>query len=51
MPINLTVTQLLKIGNQPISILGGMRYWADSPENAGPKGWGFRLQLSFLFPK
>ena len=50
-PINLTVTQLLKIGNQPISLQAGARYWADSPDNAGPEGWGYRMQLQFLFPK
>ncbi|WP_255475036.1 transporter [Pusillimonas sp. ANT_WB101] len=48
-PINLTVTQILKVGKQPLSIQAGARYWADSPEN-GPKGWGFRLNFTFLFP-
>jgi len=28
----------------------GARYYADSAEN-GPKDWGTRLQLTFLFPK
>jgi hypothetical protein len=50
-PINLMVTQMLRVGNQPLTIQGGARYWADSPEGAGPKGWGFRLALTFLFPK
>jgi hypothetical protein len=49
-PINLTVQQLLKVGNLPFQIGGGVRYWADSPDN-GPEGWGARLQLTFLFPK
>jgi hypothetical protein len=49
-PLNFTVTQLMKIGKQPIQIGGGVRYWADSPKN-GPEGWGFRLQTTFLFPK
>ena len=49
-PINFTVSQLLKIGKQPISIGVGVRYWADSPDN-GPEDWGGRLQLVFLFPK
>lgn len=49
-PINLTVNQLLKIGKQPLQIGGGIRYWADSPDN-GPEGWGARLQLTLLFPK
>jgi hypothetical protein len=49
-PVNLTVNQLLKVGSQIIQIGGGVRYWADSPDN-GPEDWGFRLQLTFLFPK
>jgi hypothetical protein len=50
-PVNLTVTQILKIGKQPLSLQVGMRYWADTPEGVGPKGWGYRAQLTFLFPK
>jgi len=49
-PINFTVSQLLKIGSQPIQIGAGVRYWAESPDN-GPDDWGFRLQVTFLFPK
>ncbi len=49
-PINLTVSQLLRIGKQPLQIGGGVRYWAESPDN-GPEGWGARLQLTLLFPK
>lgn len=50
-PINLTVTQLLKIGGQPMTLGAGARYWADSPDNVGPEGWGLRLTATFLFPK
>jgi hypothetical protein len=50
-PVNLTLTQILKIRNQPLSIQIGTRYWADSPDGFGPKGWGYRFQLTFLFPK
>ena len=49
-PINFTISQLTKIGKLPVQVGGGIRYWADSPDN-GPKGWGARLQLTFLFPK
>lgn len=49
-PINFQVSQLLKIGGQPISIGAGVRYWAESPD-AGPEDWGARLSLTFLFPK
>ncbi|MEQ8285949.1 transporter [Thalassospira sp.] len=49
-PINALVTKLTSIGDQKISVGGGVRYWAESPD-AGPDGWGLRLQLTFLFPK
>ena len=48
-PINLTATKLTKIGQQPISIGGGVRYWAESPDS-GPEGFGARAVLTFLFP-
>ena len=50
-PVNLTLTQILKIGSQPLSLQAGVRYWADTPEGVGPKGWGYRFQLTLLFPK
>ncbi|MGB5170742.1 MAG: hypothetical protein WBN69_04875 [Eudoraea sp.] len=49
-PINATVSKLVKVGKQPISLQGGVRYWADSPDS-GPEGWGLRFQVTFLFPK
>jgi hypothetical protein len=49
-PINLTVSQIVKLGGKPVQLTGGVRYWADSPE-AGPDGWGARLAVTYLFPK
>lgn len=49
-PINATVSQMLKIGNQPISIYLGGRYWADAPDS-GASGFGLRTGVTFLFPK
>ena len=49
-PINLTVSQMLKISSQVLQVAGGVRYWADSPSGA-PEDWGARLQITFLFPK
>ena len=49
-PINLTIAQLLKFGNQPVQLGGGVRYWAASPAG-GPEGWGARIVSTFLFPK
>ena len=50
-PINLLVSQLLKIGGQPLTIKAGVRYWATTPDGVGPKGWGSRVELTLLFPK
>lgn len=48
-PVNLTASKLLKIGNQPISIGGGVRYWITSPDS-GPEGFGARMSITLLFP-
>lgn len=49
-PVNFTVSQLLVIGKRPIQIGAGVRYWAESSE-IGADDWGFRLQLTLLYPK
>jgi hypothetical protein len=49
-PLNLTVSKLVVVDKQPISLGATVRYWATSPEQ-GPKGLGFRMNLTFLFPK
>jgi len=49
-PINLGANQLVRMGNQLVQLGGGLRYWVSSPE-AGPEGWGIRLNATFLFPR
>lgn len=49
-PVNVAVTQMLRLGGQPMTVTAGARYWADGPQD-GPEGWGFRLALTLLFPK
>jgi hypothetical protein len=49
-PINLAVSQVLRVAGQPLSVQVGTRYWAESPE-FGPEGWGLRFALTLLFPK
>jgi hypothetical protein len=49
-PINAVMTKLLKFGDQPVSLGGGLRYWADGPDS-GPHDWGVRFVVTFLFPK
>ena len=48
-PFNFQVTKLFKVGHQPISVGGGMRYWASTPQTA-QKDFGLRLIVTFLFP-
>jgi hypothetical protein len=47
-PINFMIAKIVKFGQQPVSIVGGVRYWADSPDT-GPHGFGARLGMTFLF--
>ena len=49
-PVNATLSQLLKVGPQIVSLTVGARYWAEAPD-AGPEGWGVRAGVTFLFPK
>ncbi len=49
-PVNVAVAQMLKIGPQILQLQLGARYWAESPDN-GPEGWGYRMQLTLLYPK
>jgi len=49
-PINLQVFQLIKVGKQLMQVGGGVRYWAESPD-AGPEGWGWRINVVFVFPR
>ena len=49
-PINAMIAKVVKFGNQPVQLQGGVRYWAESP-TGGPDGWGGRAAITFLFPK
>lgn len=48
-PIILSVSKLTAIGNQPVSLQLGGRWWAVSP-TAGPEDFGLRFGITFLFP-
>ena len=48
-PLNWMVSQLLKIGGQPLQFQLGARYYAEKP-NRGPE-WGLRFAVTALFPK
>lgn len=49
-PVNASVSQVLKLGSQLIQLKLGARYWADAPDS-GPEGWGAKAGIVFLFPK
>lgn len=49
-PINFGISKLVSIGGQKVSFQGRLRYWAASPA-AGPDGFGYTFNMTFLFPK
>lgn len=49
-PINGTVSKIVRFGKLPVSLFGGVRYWAESPE-FGPKDWGLRFGATILLPR
>ncbi len=48
-PVQAGVSQLLKVGKQPISLGLFGRYWAEGPDSA--PDWSLRFVFTFLFPK
>jgi len=48
-PLNFQIAKLVRFGRQPVSLFGGVRYWADSPDT-GPHDFGARFGATFLFP-
>ncbi len=48
-PINLSISQLMKIGILPISLQVGGRVYAERPD--GGPDWGLRFTVTFLLPK
>jgi len=49
-PVNAAIAKLVKIGKLPVSLQGGVGYWAESPDS-GPEGFRFRLQANIVLPK
>ncbi|MCA3225680.1 MAG: transporter [Burkholderiales bacterium] len=49
-PLNASVSQVLRVGDQLISVAGGLRYGGQAPDSA-PSGWGARVVVTLLFPK
>jgi len=49
-PVNAALSKLVKLGRLPVSLQGGVGYWAESPDS-GPEGFRFRLQANIVLPK
>ena len=47
-PVNLVVSQLFKVGDQPLQAFIGGRYYVEAPDG-GPE-WGIRIGFTLLFP-
>ena len=47
-PINLSVSQLVKIGKMPVQFALGAKYYAEAPD--GGPDWGMRFIVTPLFP-
>lgn len=45
-----SATLVMQSCDQLAQLAGSRRSWATSPD-AGPEGWGFKLQLTLLYPK
>jgi hypothetical protein len=48
-PINLSVTKLIRLGGAAISFGPGVRYWVEDPDTAA-HGWGVRFETTLVFP-
>jgi hypothetical protein len=48
-PLNLMITQLIKLGTLPVSLQIGGRYYAEKP--TGGPDWGLRFTATLVFPK
>lgn len=48
-PVNLLVGQIMTMGDQPVQLSVGARYYAEAPDG-GPE-WGLRFGFTLLFPR
>ncbi len=49
-PVNAVATKVVKVGDQLVSVGGGVRYWAEGSDSA-PDGCAARLVVTLLFPR
>jgi hypothetical protein len=48
-PVNASVSQLIKVGKLPVQLSLGVKYYAERP--IGGPDWGLRFAVTLLFPK
>jgi hypothetical protein len=48
-PLNASVSQLIRVGKQPVQLSLGVKYYAERP--LGGPDWGLRFAITLLFPK
>jgi hypothetical protein len=49
-PLGFIGTKVMRLGGQTVSIGGGLRYYASSPNN-GPDDWGVRFVFTLIYPR
>jgi len=49
-PVHLMASKVTRIGEQMVSLSGGIGYWAESPDS-GPEDVRFRFALTLLYPR
>lgn len=49
-PVGVFAAKVVKFGSQPVQFQFGPRYYAEHTET-GPRGWGVRGSVVFMFPK
>jgi hypothetical protein len=49
-PVNFQINKVLDVQGQKIQVGAGVRYWIAAPD-AGPEGFGARLNFALLFPR
>lgn len=49
LPVSLSFSQIVEVGEQTLSLSLGAKYWIEGPED-GPQ-WGIKAGVTFLFPQ
>lgn len=49
-PLNFSLSKLVRWGRLPVSLMGGIGYWLESPDS-GAEEFRFRFQIKFVLPK